>query len=57
MSHRQLTIAVLFVGLVTLMLIVELSEHHVTTEDLKVAAAFVTGSGFVFAFYKAGSDD
>ena len=53
-SLKQLTLVSITIGVLTLLLVVELSEAHVTERDLEIAVAFVSGASLTFAYFKAG---
>ena len=54
MTTNQLLIVIIGIALVTLALLIELSESHITRADIAALVAFFSGAGLVLAFNHAG---
>ena len=54
MTDRQLLFVIIMIGVVTLGVVVEVADEHVTKQDIAAIVAFVAGGGFVLAMVRGG---
>lgn len=57
MNQKQLTILAIIIGLATLVVVLEISENHVSESDIFALTAFFSGAGAVIALLKTGGGD
>ena len=57
MSHKQLTLVSIILGLAILAVVLEAADNHVTTNDLIGIASFFAGASAVIWIMKLGGKD